>query len=144
MGCGVCANGKDVGIGILILDSQGRIAATATQMGGWFLTKQHAIICALVWALRFAKEMSFSSIALGMTSSSLKQDLMNKTRHSVFWPLDFIQECSLWLQSFAQWHVRLVSKSCISLVAHLPAFSIAVGVDMVAVRYKREYMGFDE
>lgn len=83
MGCGVCANGKDVGIGILILDSQGRIAATATQMGGWFLTKQHTIICALVWALRFAKEMSFSSIALGMTSSSLKQDLMNKTRHSV-------------------------------------------------------------
>lgn len=144
MGCGVCANGKDVGIGILISDSQGRIAATATQMGGWFLTKQHAIICALVWALRFAKEMSFSSIALGMTSSSLKQDLMNKTRHSVFWPLDFIQECSLWLQSFAQWHVRLVSKSCISLVAHLPAFSIAVGVDMVAVRYEREYMGFDE
>lgn len=48
MGCGVCANGKDVGIGILILDSQGRIAATATQMGGWFLTKRHAIICALV------------------------------------------------------------------------------------------------
>lgn len=143
MGCGVCANGKDVGIGILILDSQGRIAATATQMGGWFLTRQHTIICALVRALRFAQEMSFSSIALGMTSSS-QQDLMNKTRHSVFRPLDFIQECSLWLQSFAQWHVRLVSKSCISLVAHLPTFSITVGVDMVAVRYEREYMGFDE
>ena len=38
--------------------------------------------------LRFAKEMSFSSIALGMASSSLKPDLMNKTRHSVFGPLD--------------------------------------------------------
>ena len=95
MGCDVCANGKDVGIGILILDSQGRIAATAIQMGGWFLTKRHAIICALVWALRFAKEMSFSSIALGMTSSSLKPDLMNKTRHSVFGPLDLSRSALL-------------------------------------------------
>jgi len=44
--------------------------------------------------------MSFSSIAL----------VMNKTRHSVFGPLDLSRSArSLWLQSFAQWHVRLVS-----------------------------------
>ncbi|KAL0011276.1 hypothetical protein SO802_006384 [Lithocarpus litseifolius] len=48
MGCGVCANGKDVGIGILTSDSQGRIAATTTQTGGWSLTKQHSIICASI------------------------------------------------------------------------------------------------